>query len=85
MATILGLVYLVLCILAIIDCVKSSKDTGKKVLWILFILIVPYIGVIVYFLAGREKKAAASAPPETPQAAPQKPAETPTEESSKES
>ena len=34
MGGILGLVVLVLDIIAIVDCVKSSFDTGKKVLWI---------------------------------------------------
>jgi hypothetical protein len=29
-------------------------DTGKKVLWILLILILPLIGPILYYLVGRK-------------------------------
>ena len=39
MGGLLGLVVLVLDIIAIVDCVKSSFDTGKKILWIVLILI----------------------------------------------
>lgn len=58
MNTLIGLVILVLDIVAIIDCVKSSWTTGKKVLWIILILILPLIGMILYFLLGKGKKAA---------------------------
>ncbi|HOW88174.1 MAG TPA: PLDc N-terminal domain-containing protein [Candidatus Omnitrophota bacterium] len=58
MNTILGLIVLVLDIIAIVDCVKSSVATGKKVLWIILILILPLIGMILYFLLGKQKKAA---------------------------
>jgi len=55
MGALLGLVVLVLDIIAIVDLLKSAKDTGKKVLWILLILILPLIGMILYFLLGRQK------------------------------
>ena len=55
MQGILGLVVLVLDIIAIVDAVKSSMDTGKKVLWIILILILPVIGMILYFLIGKKK------------------------------
>ncbi len=54
MSSILGLVVLVLDILAIVDCVKSSKPGGKKALWILLILILPIVGLILYYLVGRK-------------------------------
>ena len=54
MKALLGLIYIVACIVGILDCVKSSKDTGKKVLWILLILLIPYIGVIAYFVVGKK-------------------------------
>jgi hypothetical protein len=50
--SILGLVVLVLDILAIVGVVQSSLDTGKKVLWILLILLLPIIGMILWFLIG---------------------------------
>jgi hypothetical protein len=52
--TILFLVVLVLDVLAIVDCVRSSKDTGMKVLWIFLIILLPVIGLILYFLLGRK-------------------------------
>lgn len=56
MGGLLGLVILVLDIIAIMDAVKSTLDTGKKALWIILILILPIIGVILYFLVGKKKK-----------------------------
>ena len=56
MQGLLGLVILVLDIIAIVDAVKSSMDTGKKVLWIILILILPVVGLILYFLLGKKKK-----------------------------
>jgi len=52
--TIFFLVVLVLDVLAIVDCVRSSKDTGMKVLWIFLIILLPVIGLILYFLLGRK-------------------------------
>lgn len=57
MGTLLGLVILVLDIVAIVDCVKSSWSTGKKLLWILLVLILPLVGMILYFLLGKKKAA----------------------------
>ena len=56
MQGLLGLVILVLDIIAIVDAVKSSMDTGKKILWIVLILLLPIIGLILYFLVGKKKK-----------------------------
>ena len=55
MGGILGLVVLVLDIWAIIDAVKSSLSTGKKALWIILILVLPVLGLILYFLIGKKK------------------------------
>ncbi len=41
MYSIVGIVILVLDILAILDCIKSGKEPGQKLLWILLILILP--------------------------------------------
>jgi len=57
LSSVLGLVILVLDILAIVNCVQSSMETGKKVLWIVLILILPLIGLILYYLVGRGKTA----------------------------
>lgn len=49
---ILGLLHLVFAIWAIINIVGSSTSVLKKVLWTLFVLLFPLIGLIVWFLAG---------------------------------
>jgi len=41
-------------IIAIIDVIKSSMSTGKKILWILLILVLPVLGLILYYLVGRK-------------------------------
>jgi hypothetical protein len=57
MNTLIGLAILILDIIAIVDCVKSAWSTGKKLLWILLILILPVVGMILYFLLGKKKAA----------------------------
>lgn len=55
MGGLIGLIILVLDIIAIVDCVKSSLEQGKKILWIILIIILPLIGMILYFLVGKKK------------------------------
>jgi len=55
MGGILGLIVLVLDIIAIVDALKSSMDTGKKALWIILILILPVVGMVLYFLIGKKQ------------------------------
>jgi len=54
MQTLLGLIVLVLDIVAIVDCVKRPKPTGHKVLWIILILVLPILGLVLYYLIGRK-------------------------------
>ncbi|MBU1727096.1 MAG: PLDc N-terminal domain-containing protein [Candidatus Omnitrophica bacterium] len=55
MPGLIGLVVLILDIVAIVDLFKSSLDTGKKILWLILILILPLVGMILYFLIGKKK------------------------------
>jgi hypothetical protein len=55
MQGILGLIILILDILAIVDCIKSGKTGGQKALWIILILILPIVGLILYYLIGKKK------------------------------
>ena len=55
MKGILGLIILVLDIIAIMDCVKSSKSNGQKALWIILILVLPVVGLILYYIIGKKK------------------------------
>ncbi len=54
MTGLIGLVVFVLDILAIIDCAKSTMDNGKKTLWIILIILLPLIGMILYYLVGKK-------------------------------
>lgn len=49
---ILGLIILVLDIMAIVRVIGSGAPTGSKVLWCLLIILLPLIGLIVWYLAG---------------------------------
>jgi len=51
---IVGVIILVLDIIAIIDIVKSGMDTVKKLVWILVVLLLPVIGMILWFLIGKK-------------------------------
>lgn len=56
MGGLLGLVILILDIVAIVDIVKSSWDNGKKILWLLLVILLPIIGLVLYFLIGKKSK-----------------------------
>lgn len=49
---IFGLIILALDIWAIINVIQSSASTGSKVLWALLILVLPVLGLIIWFFAG---------------------------------
>lgn len=48
----LGLIVLVLDIWAIISIVKSGASTGSQVLWVILILLLPVVGLIIWWFAG---------------------------------
>ncbi len=45
-----GLIILVLDIIAIVEIAGSSRTTGAKLIWILFIVFVPFLGLIGYYV-----------------------------------
>jgi hypothetical protein len=49
---ILGLLILIADVWAIINIAQSGATTGKKVLWIVLVLVLPVLGVILWFLVG---------------------------------
>ena len=55
MQAIIGLIILVLDIIAILEVIKSQFTGGKKILWIILILLLPVIGLILYYLIGKKK------------------------------
>jgi hypothetical protein len=55
MGALIALVILVLDIVAIIDALKNQADTTKKILWVILILVLPIVGMVLYFLLGKKK------------------------------
>jgi hypothetical protein len=47
-----GLVILIFDVWAIVQTVQSNASTGGKVLWIVVILLLPVLGLIIWFFAG---------------------------------
>lgn len=55
-----GLLILALDIWAIVSIIGSAASTGKKVLWVLLVLVLPILGFIIWLIAGpRSSKAMA--------------------------
>ena len=46
------LIVTVLDVIAIVSIVKSSADSGTKILWALLVIFLPLVGMILYFLMG---------------------------------
>lgn len=54
MTGLLSLIILVLDIVAIVDVLKSSSPNDRKALWIILIVLLPVIGMALYFLLGKK-------------------------------
>ena len=54
MEYIIGVIILILDIIAIISILGAAKSAGWKLLWILVVLLLPVIGMILYFLIGNK-------------------------------
>ncbi len=55
MYEIMSILIFVLDIIVIVDCLRSSMSTNKKLLWIILILILPFLGMLLYFLLAKKK------------------------------
>jgi hypothetical protein len=47
-----GLLILIADVWAIVNIAQSGATTGKKVLWIVLVLVLPVVGLILWFLLG---------------------------------
>jgi hypothetical protein len=54
MARLLSLLILVIDIIVIIDIVKSNKDTEKKILWIIAVVLLPVLGPLLWYVLGKK-------------------------------
>lgn len=52
---IVGFIWLVVSVWAIVRTLGSSASTSKKVLWIVIILLLPVVGVIGWFFLGPKR------------------------------
>jgi hypothetical protein len=43
-------------IIAFIDILKSDFKENNKIVWLLAVILVPFLGAIAYFLIGRKQK-----------------------------
>lgn len=48
---VLSIVWFILWIVALVDCLKSNNP--NKVVWIIVIILLPFLGSILYFILGR--------------------------------
>ena len=55
---IVWLVVTVLDIIAIVKVLQSGADAGTKLLWIILIILLPLLGMILYFLLGPGRRKA---------------------------
>ena len=49
----IGVVYLVLLVWAVIDIIKSNRSGEQKAIWIVVIIFFPVAGSIIYYLISR--------------------------------
>lgn len=47
-----GLLILIADVYAVVKTIQSPATTGTKVLWIVLILVLPFLGLILWFLFG---------------------------------
>ena len=50
--SIVGLLILIADVWAIVNIAQSGASTGKKALWIVLVLVLPVLGLILWFLLG---------------------------------
>ena len=52
MFSLISIVVLVLDIIALVSLLQSGANAGTKILWALLIILLPVLGMILYFLMG---------------------------------
>jgi hypothetical protein len=52
MFRLIGALVFVLDVIAIVSILKSSADGATKLLWIVLVILLPFIGMILYFAMG---------------------------------
>jgi len=52
MFSLVGLLILVLDVIALVSLLKSGADATTKILWVVLIVLLPVLGMILYFVMG---------------------------------
>ena len=47
-----GLLVLIADVWAIVNIVQSGADTGRKVLWVVLVIVLPVLGFLLWFFLG---------------------------------
>lgn len=55
MVRLLPLVILIVDIVVIIDILKGNKDLERKILWIIAVVFLPFLGPVLYYLIGQKQ------------------------------
>ena len=51
-----ALLFLLLPILALISIIRNEFEGNNKLIWIVLVIFLPYLGSIIYFLIGRNQR-----------------------------
>ncbi|HEY1433840.1 MAG TPA: PLD nuclease N-terminal domain-containing protein [Thermoanaerobaculia bacterium] len=57
MFRLIGVLIFVLDIIAIVSILKSASDGATKILWMLLVILLPFVGMILYFAMGPGRRA----------------------------
>lgn len=61
-AMLLGLATTIVWVLAIIEIVRSDFDSkDERLIWLLLVILLPFIGTVLYLMIGRKKRLTAGA------------------------
>lgn len=55
MEDILGIAIIIFMIIAVVDIIKGSLSTGQKIGWTLFVLLIPVLGMFLYYAVRKAK------------------------------
>lgn len=54
MGRLISILILVIDIIVILDILKSTKDSEKKILWIIAVIFLPLLGPILWYVVGKK-------------------------------
>jgi hypothetical protein len=60
------LIFFIPWIIAFIDILKSEFEGNNKLIWLLAVILVPFIGALLYFFIGKKQKITTKTQPMNP-------------------